>query len=518
MVEPQAQFACFGAIDDAIAHCTPATVAMIEDQLPGVTKAGQRGWYGELQRFVSKYQDALAPVNRIQPASVGLPDLADAVAMVFDEPRDRVLLPDPIDFRARDTRDLIEDGASNASALIRASTVINKIVEMQNGTDVFGPTAADALRFNGDIDPLAMVVNRATALPQDQSVVVANKLRATKSRADVDATLRTMVNDDDQTAVSLRLDDHYTARLRNINGSWSSILTSDWVRPELRLDQYRKFIEPRNWKLLYNFFDDIECNRPLTSNGWTRIVEVVSPDPNKLWMLKTTLRYWKQKTTDDGICINYDLAEVRDPSDSRLVEVDNGYIWITNRIPGKPEKGVRIRASKELRIRGLSPTATAALGIYTGWPDAAAQLLTAQAESPPEGCIDFDPPSPTFEPPPDVDDAEPVGAQPGGSGDTEPAAEVAAEALDLPTGWRESLLENSKDQAAAYLDTVTSLAKGTAKDWSNGIEPDDIARIGNDWGTGLTKFAASMFDQAVNAMRPPAKELPPKEPLPEDEQ
>ncbi|OBF16149.1 hypothetical protein [Mycobacterium sp. ACS4331] len=503
MVEPQAQLACFGAIDEALPQCSPGTVRMVEEQLPGVTRPGRRGWYGELQRFLTRNEDALRPLDQDRPASVTLPDFTDAVAMVFDEPRERVLGTEPVAVRAPTAQDLIEDCASNASSLIRASTVINKIVEAENGTHVFGEKAADALLFDGNVDPLAVVVNHATALPEDRSVEIASKLRATTCRAEVDQTLREMVNEDPDT-VSLRIEDHYTARLRNLKGRWSSILSSDWQRPELTLEQFKRFIEPRNWHLLYDFFSAMEWNRPQTSNGWTRILEVVSPDPLDRWMLKTTLRYWKTDTRDGGICINYDLAELRDPHDSRLVEVDNGYIWITNLDREDPDAGVRVRASKELRIRGLSPTATAALGIYTGWPDAAAQLLTAKAASPPDGCIEFGPVSPT---------EEPAHAGPHGAADTSDTDELGqptapTEAPDLPPGWREALLDNAQTQALEFSKTVSGLTKHTVNKWSDGIKPSDIVDIGTDWGTTLTDFAVSSFEQAVNTVRPPSKESP----------
>jgi hypothetical protein len=499
-VEPQAQLACFGAIDDALPKCGPDTIKMVEAHLPGSTRPGRRGWYGELRRFLARNADRLGPVADVAPESVALPDFPEAVAMVLEEPRQRVLGNRPLALRDPDTAGPIEDCAGNATAVIRASTVINKMVEMEHSAEIFGDQAAEALSFDGGVDPLAMVVNRCTALPEDTSVEVATRLRAASSRTELNRTLDEMINADPG-AVSVTIADHYQARLRRTGGRWSSILSSDWQRPELTLEHFKQFIEPRNWHLLCGFFADMQWNPPRTSNGWIRILEVVSPDPADRWMLKTTLRYWKQETADGGICINYDLAEVRDPNDSRLVDTDNGYLWITNLDPDDPSRGVRIRASKELRIRGLSPTATAALGVHTGWPDAAAQLLTAHAEELPKGCIEFGPTSPVDEPT-DADGALCADPRDGDCGDSPRAVEV----LEFPDGWRNALLTNGEAQAAEAVTILADLAEETARTWDDGITPRDIADLGARWATELTDFAVTSFEKAINTVRPASEE------------
>ena len=65
-----------------------------------------------------------------------------------------------------------------------------------------------------------------------------------------------------------------------------------------------------------------------------------------------------------------------------MVEVDNGYIWVTPLNGTDPsQKGVRIRTSKQERVQGLSPTATAALGCLLGWGTAANDLLSGTAKA-----------------------------------------------------------------------------------------------------------------------------------------
>ena len=174
------------------------------------------------------------------------------------------------------------------------------------------------------------------------------------------------------------------------------------------------------------------------------MLEVVSPDRDK-WQLRTTLKYWKAATVDTGICINYDLDDVRDPRDSGLVEVDSGYIWITS-------EGL-VSGSAPARRCGSADSvrsATAAPGLPQRLVRRGAQLLTEDAKTPPPGCVAFDPVSPVPEP---SDDGDP----PAEAADGDPAgpAETAAEHLDLPTGWREDLIGTMSGQVNAYVDTLS---------------------------------------------------------------
>ena len=80
-----------------------------------------------------------------------------------------------------------------------------------------------------------------------------------------------------------------------------------------------------------------------------------------------------------------------------MVEVDNGYIWITplNATNSPSQTGVQIRTSKQERVQGLSPTATSALGCLLGWGNAAYELLARYGQNIIDGTIS---PAPTLEP------------------------------------------------------------------------------------------------------------------------
>jgi hypothetical protein len=110
-------------------------------------------------------------------------------------------------------------------------------------------------------------------------------------------------------------------------------------------------------------------------NGATRVSERISAEC-KEYYLDTALVFWKAKLPDGSIYINYDIDPDRD-NDTKLVEVDSGYLWITP-IPGQA-KGVRIRTSKLERVSGLSPTATAALACLLGWGNQSHEMLAGTA-------------------------------------------------------------------------------------------------------------------------------------------
>ena len=170
--------------------------------------------------------------------------------------------------------------------------------------------------------------------------------------------------------------------LRKINGQYCSVLTTDHNEPGLKVADIQRVIEPHNWpELCPSFFREIEDQNPDSKRGWTRVLEVVSADP-KLWELRTALRYWKGETTPGGgFYINYDLDRDR-TGDGMMVEVDAGYLLITPLDPADPDAGVRIRTSKQVRIRGVSSTAAAVLACFVGWGDISTRMLTERAKPP----------------------------------------------------------------------------------------------------------------------------------------
>lgn len=500
MTNREAQLAYFGAIDDAVCRATnPDTLKMVDEFLPGSTSPGRRGWYGELQRYVNRNRDALQPVapgdEPAEARPIVFPSLAQAVQDVTTQP--------PVGPRLRgggdDTSVRDPRTAPVTAKLLYASTVLGKIAEMER-PQVFGAGNEEVFRSPEESDPLTLLLEQTSQRQRSECRSYAGRLRTANDRVTYDREVgRLAAGGMIPQAVSAQ-PGSCNGRLRNVGGRFCSVVTTDWPRDDITLDEMAATIEPFNWPLLYDFFVGMLKTRPRTNNGWTRVLEVVSPDRTK-WQLRTTLKYWKATTADTGICINYDLDDVRDPRDSGLVEVDSGYIWITTAGPG-----VRIRTSKALRIRGLSPSATAALACHSGWSDAGAQLLTEDAKTPPRGCVAFDPCSPVPEPADEGADGDPpVDAV---AGDPVGPAEAAAEQLDLPTGWREDLIGTISGQVTAYVDTLSGLAAETADKWGDGIDVDDVKSLGGRWSEQLTAYAVNAFEAAMDTMRPTSADAP----------
>ncbi|MGB8208386.1 MAG: hypothetical protein WCF69_12380 [Mycobacterium sp.] len=160
---------------------------------------------------------------------------------------------------------------------------------------------------------------------------------------------------------------------------YCSTLYTNTTDDNLSVNDIEKILDPRNWKLFAKFFCNVEAQKPpQTACGWARILETIGPECDE-WRMKTALVFFYGKDGNGGLFLNYDLDPDRQ-DDSGMVEVDNGYIWITPLNGTDPsQQGVRIRTSKQERVQGLSPTATAALGCLLGWGTYANDLLSGTA-------------------------------------------------------------------------------------------------------------------------------------------
>jgi hypothetical protein len=249
-------------------------------------------------------------------------------------------------------------------------------------------------------------------------------------------------------------------------------------------------MEPHNWPALCpSFFRRMEDQNPGTKRGWTRVLEVVSADP-KLWELRTGLRYWKGETTPGGgFYINYDL----DPAGigDGMVEVDAGYLLITPLDPANPDAGVRIRTSKQVRIRGVSATAAAVLACFMGWGDISTRMLTHRAKPPFTGLDDFG------------NLSQDPGPQKGDDTALIVDAEAAAARTALPPNWRGALISGFQKEFAKFIDVATDGASDFYTRWSDGMTATDIQEFGADFGGKWTAYAAGLLNAATNATTEP---------------
>jgi hypothetical protein len=169
-----------------------------------------------------------------------------------------------------------------------------------------------------------------------------------------------------------------TSSVRKVNDDYCTVLLTESDNGDVTLNQLAAVLDPGNWPKLSTFFQAIEIRKP-TDRGWGRMLEVVETGSGNGFTLRTPLKYWKGKIESGGsLFINYDMDDnaFQDPTSDHLVLIDNGFIVAMPMTPDEPDKkGVRLVTSKELLIRGMSPTAAANLACRMGWADAGNQMF-----------------------------------------------------------------------------------------------------------------------------------------------
>jgi hypothetical protein len=530
MSKLHAQLALFGAIDEVVSKSeNPGIAATVEAFLPGTTGPGQRGWYAELTRFFSR--DELRPREpdgspTHDSSPVRMPDYLQAMAELRDEQFLGVPFPQPLPPEAR------QDASAPLSRSLYASTILSKLALIDANLPIPGwdPVTADPLNLllpvaqgssggptpsplppspppGGFPPPPPPPPGPAPPAPfRDEFLGVADRI-AYQALIQGLSLSRTMNADVGNRPLPC------TGVLRKVNGQYCSVLTTDWLQPDITLDEMRAVIAPENWPHLCDFFVRMTPQTRLAldnSRGWSRVLETVSGDRTQ-WEMRTALKFWKGLTPPgdpgDAIYLNYDLDDPR-IDDDPLVEVDSGYIWITPIDPDHHENGIRIRTSKAVRIRGLSATATAALGCFFGWGDAASQMLVEKAKTPPKGVVNFGKPS--------VEAAPAVGvvatlAKPAKAPTARPSKKeilAAAQKVEMLDGWRGALIDNMRKEVDSFIDVATPLANNLSQRWSDGLTAKDIQEFGENAGREMTKYAVALFSAAASALQPPSGAKP----------
>ncbi len=171
-----------------------------------------------------------------------------------------------------------------------------------------------------------------------------------------------------------------------------------------------------------------------------------------------------------------------------MVEVDNGYIWITplnGTDPSKP--GVRIRTSKQERVQGLSPTATAALGCLLGWGTYANDVLSGTASM-----VLSDPSIPTQ---PFV--LTVLAGDEKLSGVGKPVRGPA----QLPPDFGHAM-GDVRNLLTHHIERSRKLAAKAGERWLDGMTRDDVKEITKEFGKHLEKFAVEAYKTAESNVKP----------------
>ncbi len=200
------------------------------------------------------------------------------------------------------------------------------------------------------------------------------------------------------------------------------------------------------------------------------------------YRLDTALKFWKEERSG-GLFLNYDMDADRTGTDP-LVLVDNGYIGIRPIDPAKPDKGVKVRTSKQLLISGMSATAMTKLAETLGWAGNATDMFyyAAQYKGPSTQFAK----SQILKPPPQPDTST-----------TWPVVVPC-----LPPDLRGEYASDATEWLKKRFDFANDFSQEFAERWKDGLDLAEIDEL-NDMITAEVKTAGKeALDTATDNFRP----------------
>jgi hypothetical protein len=420
----------YGAVDDAVVGArSPQIIKLLTERYEQTWQISQRGWYSQIRQ--------LAAAKEIDDA---LEDLATVDLAADAQPTEQVLTKYDLRRLYYNTR-ILRDLEAACSAL-------------------------------ADDEP-----DRALISPDPQ------KLKAVQER--IKHLIPEDYGDPPGTCTSF---------VREVNGEYATALLTDSFEDKVSVNQLKKVLNPQNWPKVSTFFMAME-DLKVDDFGWQQLMEVIGTGTNAGFRLRTPLKFFMGQLGDGSVFVNYDMVDNASgfKDSDHLVVVDNGYVIAVPAKPGHPEApGVRLHTSKELLIRGMSPTAAANLACRLGWADAGEGMFFDVAASP------------GFAKRKDLAawvDSKATKTAPARSVD---ALENAAgpQSWTLPPGNRKQIFDTAAKTANAVVES-TARAFGTfAGRWQDGLTPEDITAVGTELGDELTRTYESMFATAIDAVRP----------------
>jgi hypothetical protein len=379
------KLAIYGAIDDLVVQARKGTNGSADQAvlttaaklLPKATGFGEAGWYRELEQFINR--DGVRSPDRRE--NLTFPTLGEAIAELSSVPPPmsegefvQVRNPSaPGGFESQTFHDSAHDpvlarAGYGAFALLKLGEIA--------GWDTFDANLRDDLKA-----VLAVAVRSFTALDDPDRVDAAtNAITAVVETTDTRQHW-TALAEDKVSEEFAQVSKPCFGTLQQVNGKYCSTVVTDCSAADLSVVDIERIIDPMNWSLCSKFFCRMVQNTPNRNiNGWSRVQEQIGAECGE-YRLITDLIFYKACKPDGSIFMNYDIDPQRSPPDLGYVEVDNGYLYVspTNPTNDPTQNGVRIRTSKQERVDGLSPCATAALACLMGWADAGKEMLAGTA-------------------------------------------------------------------------------------------------------------------------------------------
>ena len=479
--------ALFGQIDQIAIEAdqdpspaNDAVLATVGNLLPNSTGLGQRGWYSELQEFLN------SPKVREGSQPFAFPEFSEATVALSGLPR---LDRSSIDFVPPD-----EDRHPALARAAYACVILEKVRLVKNAYQ-----EQPEIR-NNQLWSMMPAILDSWPVEDGQVRTGEDKSLALESRIDeiVDQESFVRIAGEEVSKQFAERAKPCFGTLEDSGGQYCSTLYTDSEDDELTVDDIKKIIHPLNWDIcLPTFFHKMVEQSPgrFTADGWYRIVESISAEPDE-YLLNTALIF-SLEARDGGIIINYRLDPNRQGEglSAGIVEIDNGYLWVTPTGKGPNGKGVRIRTSKEERVNGLSPTATAALGCLLGWSDTGKEMLAGTARKAMNNELPL-PQGRTLKSWPSS------AALQAGAVDNSPPTIPPAIPATLPINFPDTV-DDAGRLAKSFVDKVTSNLGNAASRWLDGLIKDDVVDITKQIGDDLEDWSLEVYDTAERNVKPP---------------
>jgi len=517
----QSQLSFFGAIDEAVLYAKDghgddpdAVLRIVGTLLPNTTGFGQAGWYHELLDFANR-AGVRSPGLR---GPVTFPTVEQSLQYLQAETAEErmrlataALGPGPTPQPRTEPPSEPPPGGTNEPPPEppRAPAALPERVADSQYTSYHDPVlarSAYAAMVLARIDDLGGMPPNLTVIPDLPAQIMLAAVGSWGGNTLTGPALNQIVSEllDEAKRVESRQQWHSFAAkkvnqqfadqslpcfgtLELLGDQYCSTLYTNTTDDSLSVDDIEKILDPRNWKLYAKFFCDVEAQNPAdTAHGWARILETIGPECAE-WRMKTALVFFYGSDGNGGIFLNYDLDPHRQ-HDSGMVEVDNGYIWITpkNATNDPSQTGVRIRTSKRERVQGLSPTATAALGCLLGWGTYANDMLSGTASMVITSSIVTEP----F-----------VLTVLSGKQKLSGVGKAVKGPAQLPPDFGHAM-GDVRNLLTHHIERSQKLAAKAGDRWLAGMTRDDVKEITKEFGKHLEKFAVEAYKTAESNVKP----------------
>lgn len=322
------QLGLFGEIDRQVelakagdTELDRQVIATVENLLPNTTGFGQSGWYRELEAFFNEK----ARANGLEPA-IEFPDLSQTQTYLD------LLVSGPETFQSA-----VEGIGGTELPLAITLAPYEYVLNYVTASAAYPALVLDKIRRilggprNG---PLGLPLGSLERIesPRDSTIrelgeplfINGEHMRSIFENADA-----MNVRSDWRALLGPLIDEEFAKKsescfglLEESDGQYCGSIYTDHNEPGLTIAEVKKILDPRNWPICSNFFCDVLNQNPLyAKSGWSRLLEIISPEPDQYKMQTALIFYFGEFDDKDGIYLNYDVDTTKQ-RDSFIVEVE----------------------------------------------------------------------------------------------------------------------------------------------------------------------------------------------------